>query len=141
MRDSAPGTARQEAERLVATALAAVRLVAVGAANRDSDAGCPCPVCRALAALREPDPRVVERLATRAGDLAAGVASLLRSASAGQHAAPSASTGHAAPSATDDQIWRDATRAGQTGAPRRPDDAWAAATRTDGDRPGRPPGT
>ncbi|MEO3817072.1 hypothetical protein [Plantactinospora sp. B24E8] len=39
---------------------------------------CVCPVCRAIGALRDPSPELVERLATGAGDLAAGVASLLR---------------------------------------------------------------
>ena len=39
---------------------------------------CVCPVCRAIAALRDPSPELAERLATGAGDLAAGVASLLR---------------------------------------------------------------
>jgi len=124
---SEPGTARQEAERLVATAVAAARLAAGRAGHGAAGSTCRgCPLCRALAALREPDPRVVEDLATRAGDIAAGVAGLLRSASAWpQHARP---TG-------DDEVWREATRAGQTGPPRR-DDAWAAATRSDGERAG-----
>ncbi len=39
---------------------------------------CDCPVCRAIVALRDPDPEVAERLATGAGELAAGVAGLLR---------------------------------------------------------------
>lgn len=126
MRASEPGTARQEAERLVATAVAAARLAAGGVGHRGAGSTCcACPICRALAALREPDPRAVERLATRAGDVAAGVAGLLRSATAGRQ--PTRATG-------DDEVWREATRAGQTGAPRRQDDAWAAATRTDHDR-------
>jgi hypothetical protein len=126
MLGSEPGTARHEAERLVATAVAAARLAAGAAGYGTAGRCCACPLCRAVAALREPDPRVVERLATRAGDLAAGVAGLLRSASARQEQPTGA--------ASDDEVWREATRAGQTGAPRRPDDAWAAATRADGDR-------
>ncbi|MFC6020517.1 hypothetical protein ACFP2T_30645 [Plantactinospora solaniradicis] len=39
---------------------------------------CVCPVCRSIAALRDPSPEFAERLATGAGDFAAGVASLLR---------------------------------------------------------------
>nr|WP_233604530.1 hypothetical protein [Micromonospora sp. HM5-17] len=53
---------------------------------------CICPVCRTIAALRDPSPDLVERLATGAGDFAAGVASLLRAfsgvAGAARDAAP-----------------------------------------------------
>jgi hypothetical protein len=124
MRGSEPDTARQEAERLVATALAAAQLAAWGAAARvGHPEHCVCPVCRALAAVRDPDPAVVERLATRAGDAAAGVAGLMRSASAAWRDA-------AAP-APDDEVWRVATRDRQTGRPGRPaDDVWSAATRS-----------
>ncbi|MBB4961145.1 hypothetical protein [Micromonospora polyrhachis] len=140
-----PGTAREEAERLVTTALAAVRLAAAGTAGGGSESGpsgplgslgsfgdmisgvlgpppagppaagagasagpepsvegdasetaragavpggghfatgtaecCVCPICRAIVALRDPSPEFSERLATGAGDFAAGVASLLR---------------------------------------------------------------
>jgi hypothetical protein len=113
-----PGSAREEAERLVATALAAARLAASGhdptrsgslgplgdlvsglfgqspgsatggEPDAESAAGgrfatgspecCVCPICRAIVALRDPSPEFVERLATGAGDLAAGAASLLR---------------------------------------------------------------
>ncbi|MBO4210100.1 hypothetical protein [Micromonospora echinofusca] len=108
-----PGSAREEAERLVATVLGAARLAAatsgaggwgplgemvsgvLGHTDRPAGAGaggfatgspecCVCPVCRGIAALRDPSPEFAERLATGAGDLAAGVASLLRAfASAG----------------------------------------------------------
>jgi hypothetical protein len=154
MRESEPGTARQEAERLVFTVVAAARRAAGGAGHRDAGPPCcACPVCRALAALREPDPRVVEHLAARAGDLAAGVAGLLRSASARPHGPSGAGPSGAGPSGGDsasarphpagptggdDEAWREATRGGQTGAPRRPDDAWGAATRTEGDPAGPP---
>ncbi|MFC0566275.1 hypothetical protein ACFFHU_19310 [Plantactinospora siamensis] len=134
-----PGSAREEAERLVATALAAARLAAAGqraagpvgqligalgrfsapapggstggsggasagsgaAAGSGTSTGpgtstgsgaaaggggfatgsaecCVCPLCRAIAALRDPSPEFAERLSTGAGDLAAGVTSLLR---------------------------------------------------------------
>lgn len=79
-----PGTARQEAERLVAAGLAFASLAA-GAHPElatGSAACCACPFCKLIEAVRDPDPQVVERLATGAGDLAVGVASLLRSLSA-----------------------------------------------------------
>ncbi|GIH08824.1 hypothetical protein Rhe02_68910 [Rhizocola hellebori] len=77
---SEPGTARQEAERLVAAVLAAATLAAN--ANPQFSTGsaecCVCPLCKVIAAVRDPDPEMVERLATGAGDLAAGMASFLR---------------------------------------------------------------
>ncbi|RLP94087.1 hypothetical protein EAD98_16920, partial [Micromonospora sp. CV4] len=104
-----PGSAREEAERLVATLLAGARLASAGSAGgawgplggmlagvlghsaapggqfgagggfaTGSAECCVCPVCRGIAALRDPSPEFAERLATGAGDLAAGVASLLR---------------------------------------------------------------
>lgn len=123
-----PASARTEAERLVATALAAVRLGTSGRAGGfgplgdlitgvlghsgggTSSAGpgsphptppdpgasgtgtgagfatgsaecCVCPICRAITALRDPSPEFAERLATGAGDFAAGLASLLRALS------------------------------------------------------------
>ncbi|HEX6499271.1 MAG TPA: hypothetical protein VF054_09610 [Micromonosporaceae bacterium] len=104
--------AREEAERLVASVLAAVTFAArgLGAGHGASAARamgvppevagllgrmfgpnvatgapecCVCPICRTIAALRDPDPEVAERLATGVGDLAAGVANLLRAFSAG----------------------------------------------------------
>ena len=101
------GSARQEAERLVATVLAmasqgrpgtagwsalgdavfgalggsahgAGRAAQDGAWATGSAECCVCPLCRVIAGLRDPDPRTAERLATGAGDFAAGVASLLR---------------------------------------------------------------
>ncbi|MDG4832226.1 hypothetical protein O7627_23365 [Solwaraspora sp. WMMD1047] len=105
-----PGSAREEAERLVATVLAAARLAAAGKdasglaaagqqAARAAGLGplgdlisgafgggiatgtpecCVCPVCRGIAALRDPDPQFAERLAAGAGEVAAGVATVLR---------------------------------------------------------------
>jgi hypothetical protein len=122
-----PGTAREEAERLVATAIGAASLAArrigrtrgpvsssplgealpgnlgtladalVDSARSAFGLGhnpaeyrvangspecCVCPVCRTIAAVRDPSPQAAERLATGAGDLAAGVASFLRSVAA-----------------------------------------------------------
>jgi hypothetical protein len=92
-----PGSARQEAERLVAAVLAAATMAAN--ANPQLSTGspecCVCPLCKVIAAVRDPDPAMVERLASGAGDLAAGVASFLRHV--------------AAPSSAGD-TWRAATR-------------------------------
>ena len=96
------GFGPEEAERLVATALArrawraAARsggpwaagsrssvLIALRPAARIRTATrcrhrlaecCVCPVCRVIAAMRDPSPELAERLATGAGDLATGVA-------------------------------------------------------------------
>jgi hypothetical protein len=84
---------------------------------------CVCPVCRAIAALRNPSPDAAERLAAGAGDFAAGFASLLRGFSA--------MAGNPRP------------RKPAKPAPD-PDTAWSAATRTQpptttgGEAPGRP---
>jgi hypothetical protein len=42
---------------------------------------CVCPVCRLIAALRNPSPEVAERLASAAGDLAVGISGFLRALS------------------------------------------------------------
>ncbi|PYC70595.1 hypothetical protein C7C45_14285 [Micromonospora arborensis] len=182
-----PGSAREEAERLVATLLAGARLASAGSASgafgslggvlsgvlghsagpdgRPGAGGafatgsaecCVCPVCRGIAALRDPSPEFAERLATGAGDLAAGVASLLRAFSpadppatspsepasesnAPPSPAPAASTDDvlpepapsAPPTATgDDRVWRDATRTGHDSQPAPERDVWSVATRT-----------
>ena len=97
---SEPGTARQEAERLVAAVLAAATLAAN--ANPQFSTGsaecCVCPLCKVIAAVRDPDPEMVERLATGAGDLAAGMASFMR------HLAGGTSSAHA---------WEKATETGE----------------------------
>ncbi|HEX5541489.1 MAG TPA: hypothetical protein VFX60_07980 [Micromonospora sp.] len=78
-----PGSVREEAERLVATALAAARSAAsaghAGQFATGDDTCCTCPLCRVIKVLREPNPEFAERAATGAGELAAGVATLLRS--------------------------------------------------------------
>jgi hypothetical protein len=79
---------RDEAERLVAAAIAAVSMAArgMGAAGRGPIANgspecCVCPVCRVISTMRDPSAEVAERLASGAGDLANGVASMLRALS------------------------------------------------------------
>lgn len=79
-----PASAREEAERLVATALAALssgRALFGGQFATGDPECCVCPICRVIASMRDPSPDFAERLATGAGDFAAGVASLLRSLS------------------------------------------------------------
>jgi hypothetical protein len=71
------GSVRQEAERLVAAVLGTVS-VAASRASFPVDEACECPVCRAVVALRDPDPEIASRLASGVGDLAEGVAGLLR---------------------------------------------------------------
>ncbi|MFG2055759.1 hypothetical protein ACGFI9_17205 [Micromonospora sp. NPDC048930] len=173
-----PGSAREEAERLVAMLLASARLAAAspgagpwgplggilsgvlghtpggdGAGGRGTAAGggaatgagfatgspecCVCPVCRGIAALRDPSPEFAERLATGAGDLAAGVASLLRAFAPTEPAAPAgASTGGSdgadAGNPTGDHVWREATRTGHDSQPAPEQDVWSAATRGEG---------
>jgi hypothetical protein len=168
-----PGTAREEAERLVATAIGAASMAArrigrtrgpvsssplgdalpaglgtladalvdtarsaIGIGHNPADYRvangspecCVCPVCRTIAAVRDPSPQAAERLATGAGDLAAGVASFLRAVAGGA----SGPAGSGEPGA-------DRPRAGQPGppwpAPEEPvasgavGDVWQAATR------------
>lgn len=170
------GSARQEAERLIAAALAAAQLASrrfaspqQPAAGRPQPAAgppaggqpqsptgprmatgdpecCICPVCRAIAALREPDPHLAERLVTGAGDFAVGLTSLLRSfgAAAGQPRGAGHPRG-GRPSPDADSVWRAATRTGDdasaaagpfASAPGR--DAWAQATAGPVDDAGRP---
>lgn len=76
---------RDEARLLVTGVLAAASRAASG---WPGEAGCRCPLCRAAAAVREPDPQLSERLADAVGTVADGVAGLLRAWSdgaAGQH--------------------------------------------------------
>ncbi|MFC0030523.1 hypothetical protein ACFFMM_13435 [Micromonospora chaiyaphumensis] len=167
-----PGSAREEAERLVAMLLATAKLAAAtpgsgpwgplggilsgvlghtpGGAEGSATAGggggfatgspecCVCPVCRGIAALRDPSPEFAERLATGAGDLAAGVASLLRAfapaepAGAGGPATATGSDGAAAGTVAGDHVWREATRTGHDSQPAPEQDVWSAATRGEG---------
>ncbi|MEU9825845.1 hypothetical protein [Micromonospora chersina] len=164
-----PGSAREEAERLVAMLLATAKLAAAtpgagpwgplggilsgvlghspggtgggdgSSAPSGTGAGfatgspecCVCPVCRGIAALRDPSPEFAERLATGAGDLAAGVASLLRAFAPAEPSAPTASGGSAG-AAAGDHVWREATRTGHDSQPAPEQDVWSAATRGEG---------
>ncbi|MDO3686983.1 hypothetical protein [Micromonospora sp. C28ISP2-4] len=160
-----PGSAREEAERLVATLLAGAKMAAAApgsgawgplggilsgvlghtppgagpAPKTPAPAGfatgspecCVCPVCRGIAALRDPSPEFAERLATGAGDLAAGVASLLRAFTPAEPERP-ADDGAAAPAGSGDHVWREATRTGHDSQPAPEQDVWSAATRGEG---------
>ncbi|AVT33761.1 hypothetical protein C6361_34865 [Plantactinospora sp. BC1] len=89
---------------------------------------CVCPVCRSIAALRDPSPELAERLATGAGDFAAGVASLLRALS----------------SVTAPAERRTGPGGGTTGSGTGDDptgDTWAAATRASTADPDVSPGS
>jgi hypothetical protein len=167
-----PGSAREEAERLVAMLLGAARLAAAapgagpwgplggilsgvlghtqgGAGGGDRTATssgsasggagfatgspecCVCPVCRGIAALRDPSPEFAERLATGAGDLAAGVASLLRAFAPTEPTTPAGPAGPGGNPAAD-HVWREATRTGHDSQPAPEQDVWSAATRGEG---------
>jgi hypothetical protein len=142
---------RDEAERLVAAAIAAVSLAArglggVAGSRRPGPAGhgsgfatgspecCVCPVCRVISAMRDPSPDLAERLASGAGDLAAAVTGIVRSLSrAGARPNP--------PERDGDEFWDSlgrrarqeppASRPTGSGWPSEPreDDPWRAATR------------
>jgi hypothetical protein len=67
---------------------------------------CVCPLCRVIAALRDPNPEFAERLATAAGDVATGLTGVLR-------AFGTATSGESRPAGTADP-WRAATNADST---------------------------
>jgi hypothetical protein len=134
------GSARDEAERLVATVLAMAARSGLGgnahgAWATGSAECCVCPVCRVIASLRDPHPVTAERLASGAGDFATGVASLLRAVSAmAGNARPASPERPPAPPPNPDTMWSAATRTadGDPGPAEHSDgDVWAAAT---GDR-------
>lgn len=107
---------RLEAERLVATVLGGFA-AAFGAGAKADQAGAAecqfCPLCRSIAAIREPRPEFAEQLATAAGDLAVGLAGLLRAfATAAGTRAPDGTTvaGPGVGRDTADEVWREATR-------------------------------
>jgi hypothetical protein len=84
---------REEAERLVATALGALSLAlqsTEGFATGSAEC-CVCPVCKAIALARDPDPEFAARLASGVGDLATGLSGLLR-AFGGAAASPQSSS-------------------------------------------------
>lgn len=98
-------TPREEAERLVAAMLGAASIAASSTAGFATGSAecCVCPVCKAIAAMRDPDPEFAERLATGVGDLATGLAGVLRA-----FGSASPGTGAARP-AEDDDVWGAAT--------------------------------
>jgi len=127
---------RDEAERLVAAAIAAVSLAARGlggaAGSRFGGQGhgfatgspecCVCPVCRVIAAMRDPSPDLAERLATGAGDLATAVTGLLRNFSR-----PSG-TGANSTDGAGDEFWDSMRRQAQAADSEAEADPWHAAT-------------
>ncbi len=162
---------REEAERLVAAALAAAsyalrgagkdsplaelaeRFLGGGPAGDAEESGwghfatgtpecCVCPVCRAISALRDPNPEFAARLAMGASDLFAGVTTILRAlqgATARPAPPPKARTGdgratwRAATHDDDDEWLEPEPDESASGA-----DAWHAATRAPA-RPTPPP--
>jgi hypothetical protein len=103
-----------------------------------SAACCVCPICKAIAAVRDPSPATAVRLATGAGDVATGVATVLRGLSAlsGSRPAPARPAKPAKPVFDPDVSWSAATRTTEppAGPAVDPDpatsDPWTAATRT-----------
>jgi hypothetical protein len=108
---------RQEAERLVATALAALSVAANSTAGFATGSAecCVCPVCKAIAAARDPDPDFAERLASGVGDLAVGLAGVLRAFGTRESAAGAAGS----------------TRTPETPEPAEGEDVWQHATTTE----------
>jgi hypothetical protein len=102
--NTSPSSAREEAERLIAAILAAATLAANANPHWSTGSAecCVCPLCKVIAAVRDPDPEFVERLATGAGDLAAGLASFMRNVS-GARPGGDAETGDAWEAATRDE--------------------------------------
>ncbi|GAA2667192.1 hypothetical protein [Actinoplanes palleronii] len=103
---------------------------------------CRCPVCQAIAAVRDPSPQTIFRVATGAGDIATGAAGVLRGLASlagafqGERSrrAPKSPAGGATRHApAPDAAWSAATRAGAPSSrPAAPvadeSDTWAAAT-------------
>jgi hypothetical protein len=160
------GSAREEAERLVAVAFgaassaarglvraanplsgvadAAERLLAGGGPGHvatGSPECCVCPLCRGIAAVRDPDPRLALKLAGSAADLASTVVDALRVVGDAVSRPPAPRTaGAGAPDAVrrprtapdPDITWRMATATkpdpGDPLPGDEPDDPWHAAT-------------
>ncbi|SNY32872.1 hypothetical protein [Paractinoplanes atraurantiacus] len=92
---------------------------------------CVCPVCKAIAATRDPSPMAAARLASSAGDIATGVAHLMRAVSAmtGERRRPSARPApKEARPGNADQTWSSATRSANVR--NTADRAWSATTNT-----------
>jgi hypothetical protein len=78
------GPLADEAAALVEAALAWAQRAA-NALGPEAHACTACPLCRALSALREPDPQLAERLTASVTDLATAVAAGLRMAANRPH--------------------------------------------------------
>jgi hypothetical protein len=101
---------RDEAERLIAAVLGSASVAAEGLQGfaTGSPECCVCPVCKAIAAAREPNADLAERLASGAADLASGLAGVMRAFSKVASGAAGAASG-AAPAGESDP-WHVATR-------------------------------
>jgi hypothetical protein len=119
------GDIRDEAERLVSATLAAASFALRGtrAFSTGTDECCVCPVCRGIAAVRNPSPQMMFTVAKGATNVASGIASALRAFSA---AVPPPAKTPRDPGAT----WRSATHTEEPPPPPpADDDPWGAATR------------
>jgi hypothetical protein len=143
---------RNEAERLVSAAIAAVSLAARSLPSSGSRAiatgsneCCVCPVCRMIASMRDPRVEVAERLATGAGDLATAVTGVLRmlAQGAGRARGGSAHADEDYREREGDEFWEsmrrraaDAARAAaQASRPSPADDTWRQATSAPATKP------
>ncbi len=135
MGEPPPGSPGEEAERLVVAALSALSTATRGWLDQvdaehqvatGSTECCVCPLCRAITAVRDPSPELVERLATGAAELAGGVTGLLRAfgetlgrptASGAGRPGPASRPEYGAEAGAGDDPWRSATRAGGPGDP------------------------
>jgi len=145
---------RDEAERLVAAAIATISSAArgFGTTNRNgaglatgSAECCICPVCKAIAAMRDPSGDLAERLASGVGDLATAASSILRTLATRGGRTESEPEPEPAPTAEGDEFWeslrRQAADAAKSHAHPSPateptastmdDDPWRVATSTD----------
>ncbi|MBB2941698.1 hypothetical protein FB565_001402 [Actinoplanes lutulentus] len=142
------GSARDEAERLVATFLAraaagglsdSVSGLFGGAAGSHAMANgsaecCVCPLCRVIATLRDPSPETAERLASSAGDIVTGVTGLMRAFSTMAGERPKPAPAPRSPEqrpANPDGVWAAATHQAEPEpgpAETAGDDPWATAT-------------
>jgi hypothetical protein len=106
---------------------------------------CVCPVCRVITAVRDPSPETAERLATSAGEIATGVAGLMRAFSSLAGEKPRPAPAPRSPGqrpANPDTVWSKATRDDEPGGSHLGDesgtsdlpvggDPWAAASAED----------
>jgi hypothetical protein len=102
---------KEEAERLVAAALAAVSMAANSATGFATGSAecCVCPLCKAIAAVRDPDPQFAEKLSTGVGDLATGLAGVLRAFGDSGFSFGTRNAQPAADAPEGDDVWSSAT--------------------------------